>query len=260
MNLERIASQWLPPKLAWHLTRMPRRRRELAEFSRFYSLFLKPGDLCFDIGANLGNRTRCFRHLGCRVIAVEPQTRCFGQLEREFADDPLVILVKQALGRNAGSAKLKISSEHVLSSLSDEFVDRTTRSGRFSGAHWDHDETVEISTLEKLISQHGVPAFIKIDVEGYESEVLAGLESPVPALSIEWVPEFPENARGCVDRLSQLGDYEYNLSWGETMRFSRAIWRTPESMLHLIDEFVGETSLFGDIYARLVKPASRTHP
>ena len=40
---------------------------------RFYSRFVRAGDLCFDVGAHAGNRVRCFRQLGARVVAIEPQ-------------------------------------------------------------------------------------------------------------------------------------------------------------------------------------------
>ena len=160
-------------------------------------------------------------------------------------------LVRAAVGRRAGRATLHVSPDHVLSTLSQAFIDGTTGSGRFAGVRWDRSEEVEVTTLDELIAQHGMPRFIKIDVEGYEAEVLGGLSQAVPALSIEWTPELAENARVCLRQLAGLGDYEFNLSWAESMRFSRPQWRALESMLRLIDEFEGETQLFGDIYARL---------
>ncbi|MGD7653432.1 MAG: FkbM family methyltransferase [Verrucomicrobiales bacterium] len=251
MNFEQLAREWLPPKLAWRVSRKARERRELQTFRSFYQEFLRDGDLCFDVGANLGNRTRAFRAIGCKVVAVEPQSACFDRLSREFGADDRVVLERLALGREPGSAEMQVASNHVLSSLSDTFVKRTTESGRFASARWNRVEKVEISTLDHLIERHGTPAFIKIDVEGFESEVIAGLTHPVNALSIEWVPEFPENAEACVRHLEQLGSYEFNISWGESMSFSKPDWRTPASMLRVIDEFRGESQLFGDIYARL---------
>jgi len=148
---------------------------------------------------------------------------------------------------------IHLSEDHVLSSFSKDFIERTTNSGRFANSSWDRTEACQITTLDALIQQYGVPQFIKIDVEGFEPEVLAGLAIPVPALSIEWVPEMPEIARSCIAHLASLGDYEFNISWAETMKLSNKGWRSQESILNLIDEFAGETFLFGDIYARLRK-------
>jgi hypothetical protein len=154
------------------------------------------------------------------------------------------------VGREPGEATLHLSTNHVLASLSTTFIERTKGSGRFK-SDWSGTENVEVTTLDRLIDEFGDPAFVKIDVEGHESEVVAGLTRTVRALSIEWTPEFPENTRACLRHLASLGDYEYNLSWGETMRFSRPQWRSLESMVTVVDEFEGESYQFGDIYARL---------
>jgi FkbM family methyltransferase len=251
VNLDRIITALTPPALAWRLGRTAREMKERKSFGAFYQQFLATDGLCFDIGANLGNRTRCFEHLGCKVIAVEPQPKCFAKLEKDFSKNPNVRLVNSAVGRVPGTAKLHVSPDHVLSTLSQSFMDGTTRSGRFAGIRWDRIDEVAMTTLDELIAKFGTPQFIKIDVEGYESEVIAGLSQAVPALSIEWVPELPENARACLRHLSGLGDYEFNISWGESMKFARPQWRSMQSILTVIDEFEGETELFGDIYARL---------
>lgn len=44
-----------------------------ARLRRFYGQFVRPGDLCFDVGAHAGNRVRAWRALGARVLAIEPQ-------------------------------------------------------------------------------------------------------------------------------------------------------------------------------------------
>lgn len=247
MNLDRL----IPPALSWRLNRKKREADEIALFKGFYSQFLSPGDLCYDIGANLGNRIRGFRALGCEVVALEPQSSCFRILERTFGNDPKVHLINQAAGAAPGEMELHVSPDHVLSTFSEAFIKRTSNSGRFPTSKWDSTETCRITTLDELILKHGMPRFVKIDVEGFESEVLAGLSSPVPALSIEWIPELSENAKKCLEHLVTLGDYEFHISWGESMKFSRRRWRSAETILSLIEEFSEETSLFADIYARL---------
>lgn len=247
MNLNRL----LPPALAWRLNRKKREAAELLLFREFYREFLASGDLCFDVGANLGNRVRGFRALGCKVVALEPQEMCFRKLETEFGADREVILINQAVGRVPGEMEMHVSSDHVLSSFSEDFIRRTSESGRFAASKWDQRQKCKVTTLDELIATHGMPKFVKIDVEGFESEVLAGLSTAVPALSIEWTPEIPENATNCIQHLISLGEYEFNISWGESMKFSRAKWRNADSILRVIEEFSGETALFGDIYARV---------
>jgi len=182
-------------------------------FRDSYREFLAPGDLCFDIGANLGNRVLGFRALDCKVVALEPQSYCFSKLERGFGVDNQVVLINQAVGRVPGEMNLHISPNHVLSSFSEKFIQRTSESGRFAKNKWSKIQKCQVTTLDELIVAHGVPDFIKIDVEGFESEVLAGLSTPVPAVSIEWVPELPENASECIRLLVSLGNYEFNISW-----------------------------------------------
>lgn len=250
MNLRNITGKLLPPALAWRLNKRRREREELEKFCGLYRQFLSPGDLCFDIGANLGNRTRSFRVLGCRVVAIEPQRDCFEKLSRDFASDPNAVLLQMAVTSEPGEIDLRISPDHVLSTTSSAFISTTQASGRFSSAVWDRVVRVAATTLDALIDEHGMPAFVKIDVEGAEPQVLGGLSQALPALSIEWTPEMPENALACIDKLESLGRYEYNISWAETMRFSARGWRDADTMGRLIEEFAGETFLFGDIYAQ----------
>lgn len=246
-----IYSNLLPPLLRRALTRGERRRAEIERFRALYRHFAGEGELCFDVGANLGNRVRCFRALGCPVIAVEPQSFCLRALAKEFGGDDKVKILPVALGAAPGTAKLKTSKVHVLSTLSPSFIEKTRESGRFAGVAWSGEEEVKVSTLDALIAEHGMPRFVKIDVEGFESEVLAGLSQAVPGLSFEWSPEIPDNAVACIERLGSLGNYEYNYSWGESMRLARPQWLAPEAMLRVIADFAGENQMFGDIYARL---------
>jgi hypothetical protein len=124
----------------------------------------------------------------------------------------------------------------------------------FARVRWDAEETVEVTTLDALIAAHGLPRFVKIDVEGHEAEVLAGLAQPVPWVAFEYLPAAPETAAACIARLAALGPYEFNLVPGEARRFALDPWRDAAAIAPALAEAMrGGHS--GDLYARLRRDA-----
>jgi FkbM family methyltransferase len=162
--------------------------------------FVPKGSLVFDVGANRGDVTSVLLDLGARVVAVEPNPEMVALIRRRYG----VTVEVAAAGRQSGEAVLHLGSDPGHSSLSDEW--QTTHPERF-----DEDRTlrVRVVTLDELIERHGQPAFVKIDVEGFEAEVLGGLSQLVPALSFEFQCVLPEVARSCLERLDDLGAYRY---------------------------------------------------
>ena len=121
----------------------------------FYSQFINKGDLCFDVGANLGNRTEIFLRLGATIVAIEPQDICIRQLKRKYRKKSEVILIQKVLGKEEGEGKLMISNAHTISSMSKEWVNSVKASGRFSSYRWNKTVTVTMTTLDKLIEKYG---------------------------------------------------------------------------------------------------------
>jgi FkbM family methyltransferase len=216
-------------------------------FAAFYGRFLKPGDLAFDIGANVGGRVKVFLHLGCRVIAVEPQAFCSAVLERAFGDR--ITTMRCAVSDSVGSAKFYVGETQVLSSMSEEWMRRTVESGRFAGHRWQTASTVQTTTLAALGEEFGRPTFVKIDVEGHEAAVLRGLSVPVRLISFEFTAEMLESAFACLDRLDQIGAYRYNYSPFESLEFQLTEWAgLGDIRTHL--SCVGAGG-WGDVYAQL---------
>jgi len=217
---------------------------------RFYRQFLGPGDVGFDIGAHVGSRVRPWRRLGARVIAVEPQPDCLGVLRLFFGRDEGVTIIGEAVGAAPGRARLALStSTPTVSSLSPDWIESVTADRRFARVRWDRAVEVTLTTLDELIARHGVPDFVKVDVEGFEVEVLSGLSRPVPALSFEYLPPAHEAALTALDLVERLGAYEYNYAPIETMRFASARWLDAAGLVRLLDRFrpLGRS---GDVYAR----------
>jgi FkbM family methyltransferase len=220
-----------------------RRRRS------FYSKFIGTGDLVFDVGANAGDRTLLFSDLNATVVAIEPQASCFRVLQQKFGQNQRVKLVNNALGPQEGTAEMMVSDVDVLSSLSPEWIKTVTNSGRFPEVRWERKETVQLTTLDKLIEIHGCPVFIKIDVEGFEYEVLRGLSRAVPAVSFEFTPEYFDSTFACIKHLQSLGSVEFNYSIGESLELASS-WLTGEAIQQRLRIFSCDHVIFGDIYAR----------
>jgi FkbM family methyltransferase len=155
---------------------------KLRPMQRYYAQLIHPGDLCFDIGAHVGNRIWVWSRLGATVVAVEPQPDCLLLLRRWYGRRPHVTLVDQAVGSAPGRQTLRISSAHpTVTTLSQSWIDAVQASAGFTRVQWEGSTTVEVTTLDVLIARFGLRSFCKLDIEGYESEALAGLTGDDPS-------------------------------------------------------------------------------
>lgn len=216
-----------------------------------YARFVKPGDLAFDIGAHIGDRIGAFRSLGARVIALEPQPLCFRALDAIYGDDSNVALVSAACGARMGNVSLRVNSANpTVTTASDDFVAAADGARGWEGQNWDATVEARMTTLDALISARGVPAFAKIDVEGFEADVLAGLSRPLPALSFEFTTIQRDVAYRCLERLAQLGNYRFDLSLGESHALSLGAWISAADMAAHIGNLPHEANS-GDVYCVL---------
>jgi FkbM family methyltransferase len=228
---------------------MADRRDVIPPAQRFYARFVNPGDTVFDIGANLGNRTETFVALGARVVAVEPQAELAQQLRERYADNPDVTVLDCALSDSAGEAEMLISDAHTLSTMATDWPEKVKSSGRFAENSWNEKRIVKTRTLASLIEEHGAPVFCKIDVEGFEATVLAGLDRPLKACSLEFASERIPALGRCLDRLSSLGPVECNYSEGEALTMAQDDWIGAAELTAVVAKLPDELA-WGDVYIR----------
>jgi FkbM family methyltransferase len=215
----------------------------------FYAQFLKKGDICFDVGANLGNRSEVFLHLGAKVIAVEPQKDCIKYLSIKYGNK--LTIEKYGLGPIEEERTMYINDESIISSFDKEWVDEV-QVGRFKRFKFSQTAEIKMTTLDKLIEKHGRPSFCKIDVEGFELQVLKGLTQPLPCISIEYMaPEFKQKSIDCLNYLYQLDNQILiNYSVGESMEWENEEWLNYQSFLELMQTETFDKTIFGDIYIK----------
>jgi len=227
----------------------PKNIRYQKKILRFYSQLVQPGDLCFDIGANVGDITHVLLKLGATVVAVEPQEVCLRSLYKRYRKNKRVTIVGKAVGEKEGYGELAVcESANTISTLSDKW----RNAGRFSRDYkWTKTQTVPITTLDSLISLYGQPTFCKIDVEGFEPFVLKGLSKPIHFISFEFTREFFDDAKECINYLLSIGEIKVNCSLGASWEFLFPWWVEPDELYNKLESTKDEL-LQGDIYIKFV--------
>jgi FkbM family methyltransferase len=231
---------------AWQEAQQQMDEELLPKRIQFYKQFIKLNDLVFDVGANVGNRIEAFLSCGAKVVAVEPQPSCNTLLEQKFGAN--ITLEKIGLSNEPGELDMHLATDSTVSTFNTEFIKATK--DRFRYSEWTNTIKVPVSTLDILIEKYGTPKFCKIDVEGFELQVLKGLHTPIPYISFEYcVPEMAEQAQKCVAALHELSPAgKFNYSIEETMKWALPDWMNYDSFMQHIQTNAFHQTLFGDIY------------
>ena len=207
---------------------------------------LNSGDLFFDIGAHLGEKSKKILNKNLKIVMLEPLPQCVKQLKENFRNNKNVEILEKAVGRTSGNMTLEVNSKMpTISTMAKHW-----KIGRFSDQKWDQKISVEVITLDHLIKIYGLPNYIKIDVEGFELDVLLGLSQKAGIISFEFTSEFLDQSIKCLNHLKKIGYSEFNLSIGESRKFFFEWSNADNLILNLTNESKKNELLWGDIYCK----------
>jgi FkbM family methyltransferase len=217
---------------------------EIRNEMRFYRDFVTPGSLCFDVGANFGDKTEVFLRLGARVVSFEPQSHCMAEMKARLGANRRLTTIESAVGAEAGKLTLYVDSFSPASSLIANWQGKVME-----------ERLVNVTTLDDAIARYGVPDFCKIDVEGFELPVLKGLSHRIPAVSFEYHlrGDGMSTALKCIESLSRLGPLSLNVTPAERLEYASDQWMDRESFIRFFETHVSELDgyEYGDIFARI---------
>jgi FkbM family methyltransferase len=216
---------------------------------KLFEYIINRNDLVFDVGSNIGNKSEIFLNLGAKVISFEPQENCFNYLLNRFSNNDSIFIERIALDKKVGDEIMYISDSNTLSSMSELFINETKKE-RFTNHNWMNKISIQVNTLDNMIIKYGEPNFIKIDVEGYELNVLKGLTKKIKLISIEFVPEICQQSIDCIEYIDYVneGNTVFNYVSMENDYFKYNNWLTKKEIINYLKSITDFKHEFGDIY------------
>jgi len=195
----------------WYLqVKAPENLLRAAQETVFYRRLLagKHQPRVFDVGANRGEKTQIFLNLGASVVCIDPEPSCARLLQRRFASySQRIVVLCTALASREGDATMFVhQSGSGYNTLDPQWAAKVSgEAGRDPASI-----TVETRTLDALIRSFGRPDYIKIDVEGYEADVLSGLHQRIPLITFEVnLPDFARQGMECIEILASLDPHAH---------------------------------------------------
>lgn len=211
---------------------------------KFYSKFIKKNDVCFDIGANLGMKSKLFLSLGARVIAFEPQSSCHSALLKIKESYKQFEFYPIAIGDENKEIELNLANHIEIATLSKEFMAFYSS----NEIHWNNTEIVTVKTLNSVIEKFGTPDFCKIDTEGYELNILSSLSYSIPIVEFEFTEGFFENTLKIIDLLhSETTTFNFILN--ENFQLKLNHWVSAEKLKNILSALPKER-LHGNIFVK----------
>jgi FkbM family methyltransferase len=241
---ERVKASWIYD-FYWSFAnrRIVDDRRKEARFYRNLLEGFRRGDLIFDVGANVGYKAGIFLGMGANVVAAEPDELNQSILTQKFLryrmkKKPLTIVGK-AISEECSVQKMWIDAPgSALNTLNNKWAETLREDEARFGRQMNFGQSkdVETTSIEQMMKEHGVPYFIKIDVEGHELSVLRGMRQPVPYLSFEVnLPQFRAEGLESIKVLGQLAaNGQFNYSTDCRQGLAQELWVSKEEISEVL--------------------------
>lgn len=176
--------------------------------------------LIFDIGFNVGDFTRvCFaKHSDVNVVAVEANPDLVNKMPNDlFFKENLILINNLVADKDGIDTDFYISPVATgISTASENFM-KNSRFGKGSKYiteilnYWRPPIKIKSITIDSLIKEYGLPDLIKIDVEGYELNVIHGLTQKAKDICFEWHEEAAEDLYQIISYLEKLGYNQFGV-------------------------------------------------
>jgi FkbM family methyltransferase len=213
-------------------------RRKL---SSFYQNFVGNADLAFVFGDQSGNISDLLAQMGVKVICIQPIAAFIPTLVTKLAKTSNCIVINEDVGA--------FQTEFFYNGIYEKNI--LPYSSNLSAS--ENQEYVKITTLDELIMRFGQPSLCHINGEGYEGEVLKGLNKPIPYIITTFYSFTQEKTAAILRRLLQLGDYEFNWKLAEATAPIAKKWMSAKELNQSMFKY-GKDNFSGEILARLKFP------
>ncbi len=212
----------------------------------FYKKLIHKNDLCFDIGANIGKKSKLYLALKAKVIAFEPQSECFSFLRK--IKNPNFKFYPYGVGSKNETKLLNLANHIEVATFSGKMIDFYTT----ENLRWKNQEEVIVKKLDTLIDKFGMPNFCKIDTEGFELEILSNLSHKIPIIEFEFNEAFIKETLLTIDTIDHLGNYKFNFILNEHPKFINKNWSSAEAINKQISR-LDKYRLHGNLFAKLTE-------
>lgn len=208
------------------------------KLSSFYKNFVGKSDLVFVYGDQTGALTELFTQIGTKVVLIQPMSQYWEMLDARLSKNTSCIIIKEDVGAFETEFFYNgIYEKHILPYSSNLSAD-------------ENQEYIKITTLDNIIQQYGKPALCVICGEGYEGEILNGLNQTLLHISWTFYTFSHDKTTKIIRRLLNSGNYEFNWRLAGEISLQSKQWLSAKVLTQSITTH-SRKSFGGELFARI---------